>query len=32
MTDFKANDFIKYRLQRANETISEIKILIDNKL
>jgi uncharacterized protein (UPF0332 family) len=26
------NDFISYRLQRANETILEVKILIDNKL
>jgi uncharacterized protein (UPF0332 family) len=32
MSDVKPNDYIKYRLQRANETISEIKILIDNKL
>ena len=32
MTDFKADDYINYRLQRANETISEIKILIENKL
>jgi uncharacterized protein (UPF0332 family) len=32
MTDFKPDDYIKYRLQRANETMSEIKILIENKL
>ena len=31
MTDFKPDDYINYRLQRANETISEIEILIENK-
>ncbi|MCA2724430.1 MAG: HEPN domain-containing protein [Microcystis sp. M166S2] len=32
MTDYKPDDYIRYRLQRANETISETKILIENKL
>ena len=32
MTDFKPDDYIRYRLQRANETIAEINILIENKL
>ena len=32
MSDFMPDDYIKYRLQRANETISETKILIENKL
>ena len=32
MSDVKPEDYINYRLQRANETISEIKILIENKL
>ena len=31
MTDYKPEDYIKYRLQKANETISETKILIENK-
>ncbi len=31
MTEFKPDDYIKYRLQRAHETISETKILIENK-
>ena len=32
MSDYKPDDYIRYRLQRANETISETKILIENKL
>jgi uncharacterized protein (UPF0332 family) len=32
MNDFKSSDYIKYRLQRAKETVSEIEILINNKL
>ncbi len=32
MSDFTPEDYIKYRLQRAKDTISETKILIDNKL
>lgn len=32
MSDFTLDDYVKYRLQRANQTIFEIKILIDNKL
>ena len=32
MTDYKPDDYIKYRLLRANETIAETKILIENKL
>ncbi|MEK6780380.1 MAG: HEPN domain-containing protein [Bacteroidota bacterium] len=32
MIDDKPDDYVKYRLQRANQTISEIKILIENKL
>ena len=32
MSDVNPDDYINYRLQRANETISEIKILIENKL
>ncbi|MFM9839346.1 MAG: HEPN domain-containing protein [Cyclobacteriaceae bacterium] len=32
MSDFEPGDYIKYRLQRAKETISETKILIENKL
>lgn len=32
MIDSKPDDYIKYRMQRANETISEIKILIENNL
>jgi uncharacterized protein (UPF0332 family) len=32
MNDFGQEDYIRYRLRRANETISEIKILIENKL
>lgn len=32
MTRFKTEDYIKYRIQKANETIKEVEILIDNKL
>ncbi|MFM7428312.1 MAG: HEPN domain-containing protein [Flammeovirgaceae bacterium] len=32
MTNFNANDYVSYRIRRAKETISETKILIDNKL
>ncbi len=32
MSHSKPEDYIKYRILRANETISEVKILIDNKL
>jgi uncharacterized protein (UPF0332 family) len=32
MTEFQPNDYINYRLQRAKDTISETKILIENKL
>ncbi|NJM93407.1 MAG: HEPN domain-containing protein [Cytophagales bacterium] len=32
MTEYKPDDYIKYRLQRAKETITETKILIDNRL
>lgn len=29
--DYKRDDFVKYRLLKANETIKEIKVLLDNK-
>ena len=32
MNDFKPEDYIHYRLQKAKQTISETKILIENKL
>ena len=32
MTDYKPDDYIQYRLQKANETIAETRILIENKL
>jgi len=32
MSDLRSEDYVKYRLQRAKDTISETKILIDNKL
>jgi uncharacterized protein (UPF0332 family) len=32
MSTIKPDDYIKYRLQRAKETISETRILIENKL
>jgi uncharacterized protein (UPF0332 family) len=32
MRDFKPEDYINYRLQKAKETILETKILIENKL
>ncbi|MDH5396855.1 MAG: HEPN domain-containing protein [Cyclobacteriaceae bacterium] len=32
MNKFTPEDYINYRLQRARETLDEIKILIDNKL
>ena len=31
MTDYKPEDYAQYRLQRAKETIQEVKILIENK-
>jgi uncharacterized protein (UPF0332 family) len=31
MTDFKPEDYVKYCLQRAKQTIEEVKILIENK-
>jgi uncharacterized protein (UPF0332 family) len=32
MSDFTQEDYVKYRLQRANETILETRILIENNL
>ena len=32
MNKYTPEDYINYRLQRARETLDEIKILIDNKL
>jgi uncharacterized protein (UPF0332 family) len=32
MSDSEPNEYIRYRLRRANETISEVEILINNKL
>ncbi len=32
MTELEKEAYVKYRLQKANETISETKILIENKL
>lgn len=32
MKDLTRDDYIKYRLERANETIAEIKVLIENEL
>jgi len=32
MKEYKPEDYVKYRRQRANETIQEIDILISNKL
>jgi hypothetical protein len=31
MTDFTPEDYIKYRIARANETIEEVRIHIDNR-
>ena len=31
MKDYSREDYIKYRLLKANETISEIKVLLENK-
>ena len=31
MTNFNVDDYIKYRLLKANETLNEIKTLIDNQ-
>lgn len=31
MTDFTPEDYIKYRIDRANETIEEVRIHIDNR-
>lgn len=32
MTEYKTEDYINYRLQKARETISEVEILIENQL
>lgn len=32
MNDFTTEDYIKYKLQKARDTISEVGILIDNQL
>ena len=32
MKEYTSSDFVNYRLQKAKETISETKILIENKL
>ena len=32
MRDYTSEDYIRYRLHKANETISETRILIENKL
>jgi len=32
MTEYKTEDYINYRIQRAKETILEVGVLIDNKL
>ncbi len=31
MTDFTPDDYIKYRIDRANETIEEVRVHIDNR-
>ncbi|MDY0342888.1 MAG: HEPN domain-containing protein [Lentimicrobium sp.] len=31
MTDYTPEDYIKYRIQRANETIGEVCVLIENR-
>ena len=31
MTDFTPEDYIKYRIDRANETIKEVQVHIDNR-
>ena len=31
MTEYKPNDYINYRIQRAKDTIQEVKTHIDNK-
>ena len=31
MTEYKSEDFIKYRIERARETVDEVKVHIDNK-
>ncbi len=31
MTDYKPEDYIRYRIERAKETIDEVKIHIENK-
>jgi uncharacterized protein (UPF0332 family) len=31
MTDYSSEDYIKYRLLKANETITETKVLLENK-
>jgi uncharacterized protein (UPF0332 family) len=31
MTDYNSGDYIKYRLLKANETITETKVLLENK-
>jgi hypothetical protein len=32
MNDFTTEDYIKYKLQKARDTISEVEILIENQL
>jgi len=31
MTEFKIEDYVNYRMQRAKETLAEVQTLIDNK-
>jgi uncharacterized protein (UPF0332 family) len=31
MKDYSADDYIKYRLMKANETLEEIKVLLENR-
>ena len=31
MTEYKSEDYIKYRIERARETVDEVKVHIDNK-
>lgn len=31
MTDYKPDDYINYRIERANETANEVQVHINNK-
>lgn len=31
MTEYKSDDYAKYRIQKAKETIAEVEVLIENR-